>query len=121
MTTGIDHVDRGPAAAEPVRGVPRWILAWIGASVLGVANGATREALYADTVGDDAANLISTGTLLALLSGYIWVLQRRWPLRSRREALTVGAAWAAPTVAFEFGFATGLTATHGRHYARTTT
>jgi hypothetical protein len=82
----------------------RWIGAWVGASVLGVANGASREAVYADAVGDDAAHVISTGTLLSLLAGYVWLLQRRWPLGNRREALSVGAAWAAMTVAFEFGF-----------------
>jgi hypothetical protein len=81
-----------------------WILAWAGAAGLGVANGAGRETIYADSVGDEAAHLVSTGTLLALLGGYIWLLQRRWPLRDRREALSVGAGWAAMTVAFEFGF-----------------
>lgn len=82
----------------------RWILAWAGAPVLGVVNGGTRDALYADALGDDAANLVSTGTLLALLAGYVWLLERRWPLASRHEALTVGAAWAALTVAFESSF-----------------
>jgi hypothetical protein len=82
----------------------RWVVAWVGASVLGVANGVGREAVYADAVGDDAAHVISTGTLLSLLAGYVWLLQRRWPLADRREALSVGAAWAAMTVAFEFGF-----------------
>lgn len=82
----------------------RWILAWAGAAGLGVANGAGRETIYTDAVGDKAAQIISTSTLLALLGGYIWLLQRRWPLSERREALSVGAAWAAMTVAFEFGF-----------------
>jgi hypothetical protein len=82
----------------------RWISAWIGAAALGVANGAGREALYADAAGEEAAHVISTGTLLVLLGGYTWLLQRRWPLRSRREALSVGAAWAMMTVAFELGF-----------------
>ena len=82
----------------------RWILAWVGASVLGVVNGAARDATYADAVGEDAAGVISTGTLLGLLAGYVWLLQRRWPLETRREALSVGAAWGALTVAFEFGF-----------------
>jgi hypothetical protein len=82
----------------------RWMSAWLGAAALGVANGASREAFYADATGDEAAHLISTGTLLALLGGYMSLLQRRWPLSSRREALSVGAAWAAMTVAFEFGF-----------------
>jgi hypothetical protein len=82
----------------------RWIQAWPGAAVLGVANGVARETLYARATGDEAAHLISTGTLLALLGSYMSLLQRRCPLPGRREALTVGAAWAAMTVAFEFGF-----------------
>ena len=82
----------------------RWIVAWVGSAALGVANGAGREVLYADAVGDEAAHVISTGTLLGLLGGYMWLLQRRWPLRTRREALSVGAAWTGMTVAFEFGF-----------------
>jgi hypothetical protein len=82
----------------------KWIIGWIGASVLGVANGVSRETLYADVVGDDTAHVISTGTLLALLAGYIWLLQQRWPLETRREALSVGGAWAAMTVVFEFAF-----------------
>lgn len=81
-----------------------WILGWVGTAVLGVVNGATREALYADAVGEDAAGAISTGTLLGLLAGYIWLLERHRPLADRREAVTVGVAWAALTVAFEFGF-----------------
>lgn len=82
----------------------RWIAAWIGAAALGVANGIGREALYADATGDEAAHVISTATLVALLGGYMQLLQRRWPLRTRREALSVGAAWTGMTVAFEFGF-----------------
>lgn len=82
----------------------RWVSAWIGAAALGVANGAGREALYADATGDEAAHIISTSTLLPLLGGYMWLLQRRWPLRTRRESVSVGAAWMGMTVAFEFGF-----------------
>jgi hypothetical protein len=82
----------------------KWLLAWVGTPVLAIGNGAARETLYADSVGDDAAHAISTGTLLALLSGYMWLLQRRWPLGSRRQALTVGASWAAMAVTFEFAF-----------------
>jgi hypothetical protein len=82
----------------------RWILAWPGAAALGVANGVGREALYADAVAEETAHVVSTGTLLALLGGYMWLLQRRWPLSGRREAASVGAAWATMTVAFELGF-----------------
>lgn len=82
----------------------RWVVAWLGASVLGIANGGIRDFGYEKRVGDSTAGQISTGTLIALLALYFWVLQRRWPLASRRDALSVGAIWVVLTVLFEFGF-----------------
>jgi hypothetical protein len=82
----------------------RWILAWLGAPVIGIVNGGTRDALYEEAVGEKVAGVLSTGTLLALLAGYMWLLERRWPLRSGREALSVGVSWAALTVLFESAF-----------------
>jgi hypothetical protein len=76
----------------------------MGAPVLGILNGGTRDALYEEAVGETAAGIISTGTLLGLLAGYMWLLQRRWPLEGQRDALSVGAAWAVLTVAFESAF-----------------
>ena len=109
-----------PVAAAPAetrrhrseRRVRRWVLAWLGASVLGIVNGGVRDFAYEERVGETTAGQISTGTLIALLALYFWILQRRWPLASRREALSVGAIWVALTVLFEFGFgaaAEGLT------------
>ena len=85
-----------------LRATKRWILAWAGAPVLAIVNGAARETLHADAVGDDASHAISTNTLLALLGGYVWLLSA--PLGGRREALSVDAAWASMAVAFEFAF-----------------
>lgn len=82
----------------------RWMLAWVGAPLLAIVNGGVREMLYKDPLGEDAAGAVSTATLLALLGLYIWLLEQRWPLRGQRDALTIGAAWAALAVGFEFGF-----------------
>jgi len=82
----------------------RWLIAWAGASILGIANGATRELLYKERVGESTANKISVATLIALLALYFGVLQRRWPLRTTHDALSIGAFWVAVTVLFEFGF-----------------
>jgi hypothetical protein len=84
--------------------VRRWLLAWVGAPVLGVVNGAARETAYKDRVGESTANQISLASLITLLTVYFWVLQHRWPLPTRRAALSVGATWAALAVLFEFGF-----------------
>ena len=86
------------------RTVRRWLVAWVGAPVLAVANGALREFAYKDQVGESAANQISVAPLVALLGLYFWILQRRWPLATTREALSIGAIWVALSVLFEFGF-----------------
>jgi hypothetical protein len=86
------------------RTLRNWLLAWAGASFLGVANGATRELVYKDQVGETTANQISVATLIALLTLYFWALERRWPLGTNRDALSVGAIWVALTIVFEFGF-----------------
>jgi hypothetical protein len=82
----------------------RWLFAWLGGSVLGIANGGFREAILKRRVGESTAQRISTGSLAALLCLYFAALQRRWPLATRRDALEIGATWAALTVAFEFLF-----------------
>ena len=48
----------------------RWTAAWLGASILGIANGVIREAAYADRIGEQTANQVSGATLVALLAGY---------------------------------------------------
>lgn len=82
----------------------RWVAAWVGGSVLGIANGVIRELAYKDRVGELTANQISAGTLIVLLAVYFWVLEKRWPIPTMRCALTIGATWVVLTVLFEFGF-----------------
>jgi hypothetical protein len=82
----------------------RWLAAWVGGSALGIVNGVVRELTYKDHVGESAANQISTGTLIALLALYFWILDKRWPIPTIRSALTIGATWVVWTVLFEFGF-----------------
>ena len=77
--------------------------AWLGATTLGLANAGVRELGYADRVGELAAHQLSTATLLAALTYYMWLLDQRWPLPTTRTALAIGGGWAALTVLFEFG------------------
>jgi hypothetical protein len=74
-----------------------WLVAWVGGSVLGIANGVIREVVYKDRVGELTANQISAATLIALLAFYFWLLERRWPLPTLRAALAIGAIWAVLT------------------------
>jgi hypothetical protein len=86
------------------RTLRRWLLAWIGAPVLAVVNGAARELTYKEEVGESTATQISVAPLIALLALYFWALQRRWPLATRRDAVAMGAIWVVLSVLFEFGF-----------------
>jgi len=81
-----------------------WLIAWVGAAVLGVANGVARATLYERRIGPWRAHYVSTATLLLLLSAYIRALSSAWPIASRGDALRIGGAWCALTIAFEFGF-----------------
>ena len=81
-----------------------WLIAWLGGSVLGIANGVIRELVYKDEVGDQTAHYISTATLIVLLALYFWMLDRRWPLPTLRDALLIGLMWALLTASFDFGF-----------------
>lgn len=85
-----------------------WLIAWLAGPLIGIANGTLREVAYKDRVGELTAHQLSTGSAIALFAGYFEWLAGRWPLASTREALEVGAAWLALTVAFEFGFGRGV-------------
>jgi hypothetical protein len=79
-------------------------MAWFGATLIGIVNGSLRRAVYEDRAGRMGAHYISTAILLVLLGAYMALLARRWPIPTRRAALSIGATWTALTVVFEFGF-----------------
>jgi hypothetical protein len=81
-----------------------WLVAWLGGAGIGVANGVLREATLARALGEENANRVSALTAITVFALYFDLLQRRWPLGNRREALQVGGVWLALTVSFEFGF-----------------
>jgi hypothetical protein len=81
-----------------------WVVAWPGGALIGVANGTLRELTYGKRVSQAAAHQVSGATAVAAFGLYFVALQRRWPLPTRSEALQVGGAWLALTVAFEFSF-----------------
>jgi hypothetical protein len=97
---------RAPAVCRvwKYRALRRWMVAWLGAAGLGIVNGAMRELAYKDRLGDTKADRISVRTLVALLTLYFSLLERRSPLATTRDALSIGAAWVVLTVLFEFGF-----------------
>lgn len=81
-----------------------WIAAWPGGAVIGVLNGVLRETTYGRRVSELRAHQVSSATAIAAFAGYFAALERRHPLPTRREAVLVGGAWTALTIAFEVGF-----------------
>ena len=90
-----------PSAARVRR---QWVAAWSGGALIGVGNGVLREVTFARVLGPRAAHAASGATAIAAFAGCFSVLERRWPIPTRGEALRIGAWWLAMTVAFEFGF-----------------
>jgi hypothetical protein len=76
--------------------------------VLGVVNGAIREATYGNRVAEQRAERVSGITLAAALAVYFWKLHRRWPIPTGGDAAKIGTSWIVLTVVFEFGLGRGV-------------
>ncbi len=84
--------------------VYKYLLFWIPLPPAAIANGMLRASVYGRYMDETTAHQISSMVLMAIVGGYLWLLGRRWPLRSSGQAVTVGLCWLALTVAFEFCF-----------------
>ncbi|NUM76282.1 hypothetical protein HUU40_18110 [candidate division KSB1 bacterium] len=82
----------------------RYTLAWLILMVTAIINGAIRESVYKNSLGELHAHQLSTLTGIILFGVIIWSLSRLWPLASAKQAWTVGLIWLAMTIAFEFLF-----------------
>lgn len=80
------------------------LVAWFVMLVVSIANGAVRDFFYGKHMGALAAHQLSTAISLVLLGTVIWSYVTLYPPRSDHEAVVVGLAWLALTVAFEFLF-----------------
>jgi hypothetical protein len=84
--------------------VLRYSWAWCVLLLTAMINGAARDFLYKDAVGELRAHQLSTLTLIVLFGLIVWGLSRVWKLESASEAWTVGFIWLGMTLAFEFLF-----------------
>ncbi|MDZ7267692.1 MAG: hypothetical protein ONB48_16275 [candidate division KSB1 bacterium] len=82
----------------------RYTLAWFLLMIAAIGNGAIREAVYKNRLGDLHAHQLSTLTGIVLFGVIVWALSRIWPLASTKQAWTAGFLWLSLTIAFEFLF-----------------
>ena len=80
----------------------RYIAAWLPMVILAILNGTIRDFTYGQFTSDHLAHQLSTFSLIIVFSVYVWLLNRKWPLESARQAALVGLIWLILTVAFEF-------------------
>jgi len=77
---------------------------WLGLLFIGILNGAIREIVYKDALGELFAHQLSSFFAVLLISVYVWILEGRWKLSSSYEGLAVGLIWLVQTIMFEFLF-----------------
>jgi len=76
--------------------------AWCLFAALAVSNGVLRVSVVTPLVGDQAAHVIATVLLCAIIATLTWLLLPWLAPGSPRDALIIGTAWLSMTVAFEF-------------------
>ena len=86
----------------------RWTLAffvWLGFAILAVAGGVLRIILLAPRMGEYAANVAETLSLVVILAGLIWIAVP-WlsPELEVKPVRMLGVFWFGLTIAFEFLF-----------------
>ena len=84
--------------------IPRYLIAWLGLLFIAIINGAIRETVYKNALGELSAHQVSTVTGIILMTFYVWFINIRWKLQSAKQALTIGFIWLTLTIAFEFLF-----------------
>ena len=78
------------------------LLSWLCIMVIAILNGAMRDLLYKNKLGERRANQVSTFSLLILIGIFTCVFQKFYPLNSANEAIEIGIYWFIFTEAFEF-------------------
>ncbi|WP_042479238.1 hypothetical protein [Solitalea canadensis] len=82
----------------------KYFLAWFPMVVLAIMNGALRDLVYTNYLGDLAARQISTLSLLLIFAIYIYFVIKKFPPLSLNQAMYIGILWCLMTLLFEFGF-----------------
>ena len=82
----------------------RYLLAWPLLALVAILNGTLRVTTYGRFIPELAAHQVSTLTAMLAFGAIVWMMHRRWPIRTAAEAWLIGACWLVMTVAFEFGF-----------------
>jgi hypothetical protein len=94
------------------RHLTRDIALWLPVGAIPIANGAVRMFLYGRWIGEPLSSLVSSALDVSLIIAYAGLVQRRWPVTTRRGAAGRGVLWTALTTSNHFAlgaFVFGIT------------
>jgi len=97
-------VSGSPGRAGRFTSMWKLLAAWFAMLLVAVANGALRDFTYGRRMDELTAHQLSTAIGVVLLAIVIRWYVSRHPPDSGRQAVSIGLAWMALTVAFEFLF-----------------
>lgn len=81
---------------------------WVVLCCVAFANGALRALVYGAVLGEPWSHHVSVGMGILLISTTVWLLTRRWPFASRRQAAQAGLTWLLLTEVFEVTMVVGV-------------
>ncbi|MBI2430050.1 MAG: hypothetical protein HYV29_14880 [Ignavibacteriales bacterium] len=79
----------------------QYLAFWFVLLVLAFINGALREIVYKNSVGEPWAHHISVVTGILFVGIAVWYIVTKWSFTSMRQAISVGALWCVLTEIFE--------------------
>ena len=105
---------REGGCSERGRPFAPYAFAGAGFGLVATANGILRELGFRRFLGEQRAHQLSSLTFAVLFAGYTWLVEARWPLHSRSEAIVVGGMWMATAAGFDSVSDTTSTTSRGR-------
>lgn len=82
----------------------KYILLWFPMIVIAILNGALRQGIYVTFLDNLAAHQLSVVSGILFFAIYIWIITRKWKIKSSKESIQIGLIWLLMTIVFEFLF-----------------
>ena len=82
----------------------RYSLFWFVLMVVAILNGIMRQTLFHNLLGELSAHQLSTVTGILLVFFAVWLINKKWKIEARQQALYIGIIWLIMTIIFEFVF-----------------
>ena len=82
----------------------KYLISWIPGIPIAIVNGLLRNSLYRQVLNELHAHQLSAVSFAVFFGIYVWFVLKWLKLSSNQDALRLGLAWLALTIAFEFLF-----------------